>query len=122
MTILPLLLLLMMPNGPQARRYPGATTTRGSAVNTDAVASFSGTFKSADKKFVIVGVEDGESIKAYVTGKTKFIREGKSVKPSAFEEGEQVTLDCERDLRMNMVAVKLELAPKKPVEKKEAQP
>lgn len=121
MLIVPLLLLLLVPGGPQARRYPGVTSSRGSSVNTDAIASFTGTFKSADKKFIVVGVEDGESIKAYVTGKTKFVRDGKAVKASAFEEGELVLLDCERDLRMNMVAVKLELAPKK-APAKEAQP
>ena len=89
-------------------------------VNTQAVASFQGTLKSADKKWVILAVENGESLKMFVTGKTRFIRDGKSAKPGDFHDGEQVTADAERDLRLNMLCIKLEYPPvedKKPTAK-----
>ena len=80
-------------------------------VDTRAVASFQGTLKSADKKWVILAVENGESLKMFVTGKTKFIRDGKSAKPGDFHDGEQVTADAERDLRLNMLCIKLQYPP-----------
>lgn len=87
----------------------------------DAVATVEGVFKSADKKFVEVQVESGDIMRMYITGKTKFVRDGKNVKASEFQDGEPVTADVTRDARLNMLAVKIEL--KKPEEKKpEAKP
>ena len=37
---------------------------------------------------------------------------GKQVKGATFQEGEPVTVDAERDLRMNLLAVKIEAKPK----------
>jgi len=81
----------------------------------DAVATIDGVFKTADKKFVEVQVESGDIMRMYITGKTKFIRDGKAVKSSEFHDGEKVTADATRDARLNMLAVKIELV--KPDEK-----
>ena len=87
-------------------------------VNTDAVASFSGTLKSADKKWIILAVENSETMKMYVTGKTRFIRNGKPAKPAEFHSGDPVTVDAERDVRLNMIAVKVEFPAKAPAPEK----
>jgi len=81
----------------------------------DAVATIDGVFKTADKKFVEVQVESGDIMRMYITGKTKFVRDGKAVKASEFHDGEKVTADATRDARLNMLAVKIELV--KPDEK-----
>jgi hypothetical protein len=52
----------------------------------------------------------------YITGKTKFLLDGKTVKPSAFHDGDKVLADATRDARMNLLAVKIEN--KKPDDKK----
>ena len=83
------------------------------ATETDAVATFAGTFKAADKKFVSIEVDGGE-MRMYLTHATKFIRDGKPAKASDFESGEPVTADTSRDVRMNLLAVKIELV--KPVQ------
>lgn len=75
----------------------------------DAVATVEGVFKSADKKFVEVQVESGDVVRMYITGKTKFVRDGRNVKASEFQEGDPVTADMSRDARLNMLAVKIEL-------------
>ena len=87
----------------------------GSAV-VDAVASFDGVFKSADKKFIEIQVESGDVMRMYITSKTKFLLDGKTVKPSAFHDGDKVLADATRDARMNLLAVKIEN--KKPDDKK----
>ncbi len=87
----------------------------GSAV-VDAVASFDGVFKSSDKKFVEIQVESGDVMRMYITSKTKFLLDGKAVKPSAFHDGDKVLADATRDARMNLLAVKIEN--KKPDDKK----
>ena len=83
-------------------------------VNTDAIASFSGTLKSADKKWVILAMDEGQTLRMFVTAKTKFVRKGASVKPSEFHDGESVTVEAERDVRMNLIAVKVEFPARKP--------
>jgi hypothetical protein len=73
-----------------------------------AVATFDGVLKSLDKKFLVVQVESGESMRMYVTHGTKFIRNGQPARPAQFHDGDKVTVDAERDARMNMLAVKVE--------------
>jgi hypothetical protein len=76
--------------------------------NTDAVATFSGTFKIVDKKFLTIEVEEGQTMRMYVTGSTKFFRDGKPAKASDFHTDESVTVDASRDARLNLMAVRVE--------------
>ena len=101
---LALLLLQYIP-----RRIPPQATPGGA--DTDAVATFMGTFKSADKKFVTVSVEEGQIMRMFITHTTKFIRDGKTAKVSDFHEGDYVTVDASRDARLNLLAVRVEAIP-----------
>ena len=76
----------------------------------NAVATFEGVFKSDNGKFIEVQVESGETMRMYRTRGTKFVKDGKPVKPAAFHEGDKVIVDAERDIRMNLLAVKVEAA------------
>jgi hypothetical protein len=75
--------------------------------NTDAVATFNGTFKSADKKYIVIEVEEGNTMRMYITGSTKFVRDDKPAKASDFQPGENVTVDASRDARLNLLAVRV---------------
>lgn len=112
--ILPLALGLSLSAQVRPPRM-GRGDNLGSAV-VDAVASFDGVFKNADKKFVEIQVESGDVMRMYITHGTKFILDGKNVKPSAFHDGDKVVADATRDARMNLLAVKIEN--KKPDDKK----
>ncbi|HVW87482.1 MAG TPA: hypothetical protein VHB50_22500, partial [Bryobacteraceae bacterium] len=63
----------------------------------NAIATFDGVFKSADRKFVEIQVESGETMRMYITHGTKFVRNGKPAHASDFHDGEKVTVDAERD-------------------------
>ncbi len=76
--------------------------------NTAAIATFQGEFRSADKKYVMVAIDEGETMRMFITGSTKFIRDGKRARPADFHSGDRVTVDAQRDLRMNMLAVRIE--------------
>jgi hypothetical protein len=84
---------------------------------TDAVATFDGTFKSADKKHLIIEVENGQTMQMFVTGSTKFVRDGKPAKAGNFQSGEAVMVDAERDVRFNLIATKVETAKPKQKER-----
>jgi len=75
-----------------------------------AIATFDGVFKNYNKKFVEIQVESGETMRMYVTHGTKFLKDGKAVKATDFHDGDKVVVDAERDVRMNMLAVKVEAA------------
>lgn len=109
MTFLANLALVLMLLQYIPRRIP-AQEDQGGA-NTDAVATFNGTFKSADKKFLTIAVEDGQIMRMYITGSTKFIRHGQPAKASDFHSGENVTVDASRDARFNLLAVRVEATP-----------
>ena len=76
--------------------------------DTAATATFEGEFKSADKKYVVVELAEGGTMRMFITGATKFVREGKRSRASEFHEGEHVLVDAQRDLRMNMLAARVE--------------
>ena len=101
-------LLQQYPQQTPRTRAPRQATAVGQGADTDAIATFSGTFKSADKKYVNVDVEGGE-MRMYLTHSTKFIRDGKPAHASDFESGDLVTADTMRDARFNLLAVKIEL-------------
>ena len=84
----------------------------------NAIATFDGEFKAANGKFVEIQVESGETMRMYLTHGTKFFRNGKRVHASDFHDGDHVSVDAERDARLNMVAVKIE-ATKAPAGKPE---
>lgn len=106
------LALLFLLQAPQ-RRAPQPQSGAVKGADTEAVASFDGVFKGADKKFVFVEVESGDQMRMYITGSTKFIRDGKPAHAKDFRDGERVTADAVRDARLNMLAVRIELVPAK---------
>jgi len=103
-----------VPRQPQTPNLPGT--------NTNAVATFTGAFKSADKKFLFLEVEDGNTMRMYITGSTKFIRDDKPAKASDFHPGENVTVDASRDARLNLLAVRVATVPAKAPDKKPPEP
>jgi hypothetical protein len=78
----------------------------------NAIATFHGTFKSADKKYLMIDVEDGNTMRMFVKG-AKFILDGKPAKAAQFHTGDKVTVDAARDTLMNLVAVRVTAAPAK---------
>ena len=103
--------LLLLQQGPRVRA-PKKPVSDAQVQNADAVATFDGTFKSADKKFVQIEVENGQTMQMYITGRTKFVRDGKPAKAAEFQNGEAVTVETARDARFNLIAVKVETAKK----------
>jgi Domain of unknown function (DUF5666) len=107
--------------------YPGRTqrpqpNANAGGANTDAVATFTGTFKSADKKYIFLDLEDGNTMRMFITGATKFMRDDKAAKASDFRSGDKVTVDASRDARMNLLAVRVEAVPAKAPEGKQEPP
>jgi hypothetical protein len=80
-------------------------------------ATFNGVYRGIESGHVVIEVESGQDMRMFVTGATKFIRDGKPSKASQFHDGDPVTVDAQRDLRMNLVALRVEAvkpAPPKP--------
>ncbi len=108
------LVLMLLQYAPR-QRVPLPPVNPGGA-NTSAVATFTGTFKSVDKKLLTIIVEEGQTMQMFITGSTKFIRDGKSAKVSDFHSDEDVTVDASRDAHFNLLAVRVE-AVKPPAKK-----
>jgi len=98
---------------PRQRTPRQQQTPRSQGSNTDAVATFNGVFKSADKKFITIEVENGQTMRMYITGSTRFIRDNKPAKVSDFHLDDAVTVDASRDTLLNLVAVRVASVPEK---------
>jgi hypothetical protein len=90
------------------QRAPVQPNVNTQGADTDAVATFKGTFKSANKKYLMITVEDGNVMQMYITHTTKFIRDGEPAKASDFRSDEPVTVEASRDARLNLLAVRVE--------------
>ncbi|HEX4135441.1 MAG TPA: hypothetical protein VHY84_12580 [Bryobacteraceae bacterium] len=112
------LLLFQYPYPGRVQRQQQTPNVQGA--NTDAVATFTGTFKSADKKSLFIDLEDGNTMRMYITGSTKFFRDDKAAKASDFHAGDNVTVDASRDARLNMLAVRVANVPTPNVDKQPA--
>lgn len=71
-------------------------------------ATFSGTFKMVEHGHIVVEVENGETMRMFVTRSTRFFRNGHPAKIGEFHDGDKVNVDAERDVRMNLLAVRVE--------------
>ena len=78
-----------------------------------APATFTGVYRGVESGHVIIEVGPDRNMRMFVTGSTKFIRDGKKSKASEFHDGDSVTVDAERDMRMNLVALRIEVVPEK---------
>jgi hypothetical protein len=86
-------------------------------------ATFTGTFQGIESGgHLVLEVEGGHQLRMFVLGSTKFIRDGKTVKSSEFHEGDPVSVDAERDARMNLVALRVEKTKPAPPGAKEKPP
>jgi hypothetical protein len=116
------LALMLFQQAPRQRGRVQQQAPNAQNGNTDAVATFDGVFKSADKKYLMIEVEDGQSMRMYITGSTKFIRDGKPAKAADFHVDENVTVDTSRDARFNLLAVRVEAVPAKTPERRQDKP
>jgi hypothetical protein len=108
-TVFLTLTLLQYPYpAPYPRRVPPGQNVPDTHDSVNgAVATFEGKFKSADKKYVTIEVQEGQTMRMYITGSTKFLRDDKPAKPAAFQPDEHVIVEATRDSRMNMLAVRV---------------
>jgi hypothetical protein len=101
--VLALMLLQYIPR----QRVPLPPSTPGGG-NTAAVATFTGTFKTADKKYLTIMVEEGQTMRMYITSATKFFRDDMPAKVTDFHPDENVIVEASRDARQNLLAVRVE--------------
>jgi hypothetical protein len=90
------------------QRAPVQPNVNPQGTEMGAVATFNGAFKSANKKYLMITVEDGNVMQIYITHTTKFIREGQPAKLSDFQSGENVTVEASRDASLSLLAVRVE--------------
>jgi hypothetical protein len=102
------LAFMLFQQVPRQRTPRQQQTSNPQRSNTDAIATFNGTFKSAEGKFLTIAVEEGQTMRMYITGSTRFIRDGKPAKIADFHTDENVAVDASRDARLNLVAVRVE--------------
>jgi hypothetical protein len=99
--------LMMLQQIPR-QRAPRQQSPELQGSNTDAVATFDGMFKSVDKKYLTIAVEEGQTIRMFITGSTKFVRDGMPAKSSDFQVDQKIRVEASRDARLNLIAVRVE--------------
>jgi len=93
---------------------PPSAFSQAPQVPVSVPATFNGIYRGMESGRLVVEVESGQNMRMFTTSSTKYIREGKPSKASQFHDGDRVTVDAERDMRMNLVALRVEAVPPRP--------
>ncbi|HZS50211.1 MAG TPA: hypothetical protein VFA54_05080 [Bryobacterales bacterium] len=108
-------ILLAAPLSPQMRR--GSSARRGrqqqapGAPESVPPADFSGTLRKLDKKEILLEVEPDRVLNLRRTGKTKFLKGSAAVQPSAFKNGDHISVEATREVDGSLTAVAVFLSP-----------
>jgi hypothetical protein len=102
--ILALMAALLPAQPRRAPQHKASPQNKVSELETP-VATFHGKLASVSKKDLVLDVGEDQSISFHVSGKTKFLKAGKPIKPAAIAPGSSVTIDGKRDLLGNVDAV-----------------
>jgi hypothetical protein len=106
---LPLVTVMFLSGGAEAQyrqRRPGSGSSIAGAYDMPA-ATLHGTLKKITGKDIILLVENDQSVTIDRTHKTKFLRDGKEVKPADIALGSVVTVDVTQDPQLKPQAVNL---------------
>lgn len=100
--------LILCAQYPYSRTRPGArgtTAPPGASVPKGVIIVFKGKLKVIDKKKIVIETEDSELLTIKLTGKTKFIDDGKTVKPTEIDLETPVAVDAAQDTDASLLAV-----------------
>lgn len=100
---------LQMRRGSSARRARQQQAP-GSPESTPP-ADFSGVLRKLDKKEILLEVEPDRVLNLRRTGKTKFLKGSAAVQPSAFKNGDHISVEATREVDGSLTAVAVFLSP-----------
>lgn len=106
-------------------RYPRSRGVGNSGTNPlpnykGLTASFHGALKELTKKEIVIQNDDDQTVSIRRNGRTKFLKEGKEVKPADLELETLITVDVSEDNDLKPTALKVTADPgQKPKEKPE---
>ena len=104
----------MFSQGAYGRRTRGPMSANPGSLNVPAV-TFQGTLKALSKKELRIDVEGEEqSLTFRVSGKTRFTKDGKAIKPRDVTVGTIVAVDATRDPDQKFSASNVIVSPPKP--------
>jgi hypothetical protein len=118
--LIPLFLCAQMPY-PRTRGVRGTTAPPGASVPKGVIIVFKGKLKVLDKKKIVIETEDTELLTIKLTGKTKFLSDGKTIKPAEIDLEAPLTVDVNQDTDASLLAVNVTVdSPDKKAEEKPA--
>jgi hypothetical protein len=97
------------------RVYGGPSTNATTGPNKGLAGTFHGTLKTVSKKEVVIENDDDQVVSLRRSGKTKFFKDDKEVKPTEIAAGTVVSIDAGQDidLKPTALAVRVDPPPKK---------
>ncbi len=109
MALLAVLNAQMTPSGGRRSRQ-GRSQTSISPLETPP-ATFHGTLRSLTKKEVVLALPEDQSVAFHISHKTKFLKDGKPVKPADIHTDTALTVEGKRDALGNVEAVTVTVDP-----------
>ncbi len=80
--------------------------------------TFHGKLKDLDNKELVIVSDDEQELTIYRTHKTKFLKDGKNIKPNAIPIGASLTLDVSHAPDLSLLAVNVLVDPQPAAAKK----
>jgi len=108
-------LALALSGALAAQTYPRRRPNTGPGDRLDSYKGVAGTFhgkmKDISGKEIVIENEDEQLVSIRRSGKTKFLKDSKPVKPSDIEAGTPLTIEAVEDLDLSIVALTVTVDP-----------
>jgi len=75
------------------------------------LVTFHGKMKQLDKKQITIETEEKQLVTLRITSKTKFLNDGKTIKPSMIDTEAPVTIDATEDTDLSVMAINISVDP-----------
>ena len=105
MLLVPLLLDAQGGYGRRRNVSPGSSGAPGAYQGV--VVTFHGKLKDRDKQKIELETDENQLVSIRISGKTKFFKDGKAIKPSEISLDTPVSIDASEDRDLSVLAVKV---------------
>lgn len=111
MKLLAIVLLLTCSASAQTQRRRYGTPSKPTDSSNGMVVTFHGKLVEISKKEVTIATDDQPVFNIGRSRKTKFLKDGKEIKPESIKEGASLTVDVVKDPDLNPLAVTVNVDP-----------
>ncbi len=120
LTVLLVIMFPLLVQGQYVRRGRYTTSPATLGAYKGVAGTFHGKLKELNKKEIVIETEENQMVTIHRSGKTKFLKDNKPIKPAAIDLETPITIEAAEDVDLSLLATNVTVDPPPKKEEKEA--